>query len=66
MGFGGAFTEAAAYTLSQVSPDKRQEVIESNFDQEQGLGYTIGRIHIHSCEFALENYNYVEDNDVDL
>ena len=25
MGFGGTFTEAAAYILLQVSPDKRQE-----------------------------------------
>jgi len=66
IGFGGAFTEAAAYTLSQVSPDKRQEVIESYYDQEQGLGYTIGRVHIHSCDFALENYTYVDDFDVDL
>jgi glucosylceramidase len=66
MGFGGAFTEASAYTLSQVSPNKRQEVIQSYFDQENGLGYTIGRVHINSCDFALENYTYVKDDDVEL
>ncbi|MEI5907487.1 glycoside hydrolase family 30 protein [Bacillus spongiae] len=66
VGFGGAFTEAAAFTLSQMPEGKRQEVIENYFDQEKGLGYTIGRVHIHSCDFALENYTYVEDNDVEL
>lgn len=66
LGFGGAFTEATAYTLAQVSEDKRQEVIDKYFDQENGLGYTIGRVHIHSCDFALENYTYVEENDVEL
>ena len=66
IGFGGAFTEAAAYTLSRMSEDKRQEVINSYFDKEKGLGYSIGRVHIHSCDFALENYTYVEDYDTDL
>ncbi|WP_139904937.1 glycoside hydrolase family 30 protein [Clostridium thermarum] len=66
IGFGGAFTEAAAYTLSRMSGDKRQEVIEKYYDKEKGLGYSIGRVHIHSCDFALENYTYVEDNDVEL
>ncbi|WLR51414.1 glycoside hydrolase family 30 protein [Bacillus tianshenii] len=66
LGFGGAFTEASAYTLSQMSSDKRQEVLDSYFDQKNGLGYTIGRVHIHSCDFALENYTYVEDNDIEL
>ncbi|WP_163192431.1 glycoside hydrolase family 30 protein [Clostridium thermarum] len=66
IGFGGAFTEAAAYTLSRMSEDKRQEVIEKYYDKEKGLGYSIGRVHIHSCDFALENYTYVEDNDIEL
>ena len=66
LGFGGAFTEATAYTLAQMPDDKREEVINSYFDPEDGLGYTIGRVHIHSCDFALENYTYVEENDEEL
>ena len=66
LGFGGAFTEAAAHTLSQISPELRQEVIDSYFNQDNGLGYSLGRIHIHSCDFALENYTYVEENDKKL
>lgn len=66
LGFGGAFTEAAAYTLSRMSEDKRAEVIRSYYDTEDGIGYSIGRVHIHSCDFALENYTYVEDHDIEL
>lgn len=66
IGFGGAFTEATAYTLSRISPEKRAEVISKYFHPEHGLGYTIGRVHIHSCDFALGNYTYVEDNDTEL
>ncbi|MCL6457679.1 MAG: glucosylceramidase [Gorillibacterium sp.] len=65
-GFGGAFTEAAAYTLSRISPEKRQEAINACFDQKDGLGYSIGRVHIHSCDFALGNYTYVQDGDTEL
>lgn len=66
IGFGGAFTEAAAYTLSRMSEEKRREVLQQYFHPTEGLGYTIGRVHIHSCDFALGNYTYVEENDVEL
>jgi glucosylceramidase len=66
MGFGGAFTEAAAYTLAQIPEDERLKIIDSYFNQETGLGYSLARTHIHSCDFALENYTYVEENDVEL
>ncbi|WP_226583482.1 glycoside hydrolase family 30 protein [Halobacillus litoralis] len=66
MGFGGAFTEAAAYTLSQISEEQRMEVIESYYHPSKGLGYSLGRTHIHSCDFSLGNYTYVEDDDHEL
>ncbi|MFS1512420.1 glycoside hydrolase family 30 protein [Chengkuizengella sp. SCS-71B] len=66
MGFGGAFTEAAAYTLSEMSDEKRAEVIKKYFDPTDGLGYTLGRVHIHSCDFALGNYTYIEEGDTQL
>lgn len=66
LGFGGAFTESAAYSLGQISTEKREAVIKSYFDKKDGLGYNLGRTHIHSCDFALENYTYVEDGDETL
>ncbi|ERJ11596.1 glycoside hydrolase family 30 protein [Haloplasma contractile] len=66
VGFGGAFTEASAYTLSEMPEEKRTEAIKAYFDETNGLGYTIGRTHIHSCDFALGNYTYVSEGDKDL
>ncbi|PYZ96398.1 glucosylceramidase [Alteribacter lacisalsi] len=66
MGFGGAFTEAAAYTLSQVSPAHRERAITAYFSEGDGLGYNLGRTHIHSCDFSLENYTYVDEGDTAL
>lgn len=66
MGFGGAFTEAAAVTLSKMSADLREEVIEKYYDKNSGLNYNLGRVHIHSCDFALGNYTYVEEGDQEL
>ncbi|MFL8937341.1 glycoside hydrolase family 30 protein [Rossellomorea oryzaecorticis] len=66
IGFGGAFTEAAAYSLSLVSPEKSAEVIKRYFDPVEGLGYRLGRTHINSCDFSLGNYTYVEEGDASL
>ena len=66
-GFGGAFTEASAYTLSRMSPDKRSEAIKAYFDPKEGIGYTLCRTHINSCDFSLGNYAYTEvDGDTEL
>lgn len=66
LGFGGAFTEATAYNLSKVSKENRDKVIKAYFDQKEGLGYSIGRVHIHSCDFALGNYTYIDEYDETL
>ncbi|MHC5116837.1 MAG: glycoside hydrolase family 30 protein [Planctomycetota bacterium] len=66
-GFGGSFTEASAYTLSKLTPDKRAEVIKAYFDPTEGLGYTLCRTHINSADFSLGNYAYSEvDGDFEL
>ena len=66
VGFGGAFTESAAYTFYKMEPSKRAEILKKYFDPKEGIGYSIGRVHIHSCDFALGNYTYVEDDDKEL
>jgi len=65
IGFGGAFTESAAYTLSLLPQKKQDEIIQAYFSKE-GLSYNLGRTHIHSCDFALGNYTYVKENDKEL
>lgn len=66
IGFGGSFTESATYTLSKMSESQRHDVLKAYFDKDEGLGYTLGRIHMNSSDFSLENYTYVDDNDYTL
>ncbi len=66
LGFGGAFTEAASVTFDVLDKDKKQEAINAYFDKEKGLGYTLGRVHINSSDFALGNYTYIDEGDCDL
>lgn len=65
-GFGGAITEASAYTLSRLPEALRREALAACFDPAFGHGYTRTRLHINSCDFALENYDYIEAGDRSL
>jgi glucosylceramidase len=66
LGFGGAFTEAAAYTFYQMPSNLQKEVLDAYFNQTTGLRYNLGRVSIHSCDFSLDNYTYIEDGDEEL
>jgi glucosylceramidase len=59
-GFGGAFTEAAAVTWQALPPQAREQFLIDCFDPVRGHGYTLGRVHMNSCDFALGNYAHVE------
>ncbi len=54
-GFGGAITEAAAYSYSLLNDEDKKQVIQGYYD-ENGLNYAYGRLHIDSCDFCLGNY----------
>jgi glucosylceramidase len=53
VGFGGALTESSAWVLAQLPPDKRAEVIRRYYDPKDGIGYTLARTHLNSCDFSL-------------
>ena len=65
LGFGGAFTETSAYNFSLLSPDLQQKLAEALFGKS-GIGFNFCRTHINSSDFGLDEYTYVEENDVDL
>ena len=66
-GFGGAFTEASALTYCKLPEERQAELLRAYFDPNHGLGYTLCRTHINSCDFSLGNYAYDEvDGDIDL
>ena len=55
-GFGGAFTEAAAYVFSGLPAAERRRFLRACFDTARGNGYTLCRTHMNSCDFSLGNY----------
>ncbi len=63
IGFGGAFTETSAYNFAQVSDSVKSKIIDAYFDVDKGLGFNFCRTHINSCDFSLNEYTYVDDND---
>ena len=65
-GFGGAFTEAASTTLDKLSRENREKIIRLYFDNETGIGYNLGRVHMNSCDFSLGNYTCVDEGDETL
>ena len=66
VGFGGAFTEAAASVYQNASEEVKQQIVKMYFDKEEGLGYQLGRMAINSSDFALSNYTYFKKNAQDL
>jgi glucosylceramidase len=67
VGFGGALTESSAWVLAQLPADKRAEVIRRYYDPKEGIGYTLARTHINSCDFSLNMWSLAEaPGDYDL
>jgi glucosylceramidase len=59
-GFGGAFTEAAAVNWLALGAGRREELLNAYFDRDHGHGYSLCRVHMGSCDFALGNYSHAE------
>jgi glucosylceramidase len=66
VGIGGALTDAAAETFYKLPTDAQREILTAYFDPQKGIGYSLGRTHINSCDFSSESYTYVTNGDVML
>lgn len=66
LGVGGALTDAAAETFAKMPKAKQQEFLQAYFDKEKGIGYTLGRTNIHSCDFSSDTYTYITEGDAAL
>ncbi len=60
MGFGGAFTEAAALTWQQLTPAAADEFLQACFSPTQGHGYTLCRVPMGSSDFGLGNHAHAD------
>src|SRR5256714_11881980 len=63
LGIGGALTDASAETFAMLPAGKQREFLDAYFDANKGIGYTMGRTHIHSCDFSSASYTYVDEGD---
>jgi glucosylceramidase len=66
VGIGGALTDASAEVFAKLPPAKQRELLEAYYDPAKGIGYTLARTNIHSCDFSSASYTYVEEGDAAL
>lgn len=66
LGIGAALTDASAETFYKLSKENQKLFLEAYFDSEKGIGYSLARTIIHSCDFSSSSYTYVEEGDKDL
>jgi glucosylceramidase len=66
LGIGGALTDASAEVFAKLSKDKQQELLNAYFTKDKGIGYTLIRTNINSCDFSSDMYTYVAEGDKEL
>lgn len=66
LGIGGALTDASAETFAKLPPEKQEELLKAYYDTQKGIGYTLARTNINSCDFSSDSYAYVAEGDKDL
>ena len=66
VGIGAALTDAAAETFYKLNKDQQEIFLDSYFSKDKGIGYTLVRTIIHSCDFSTESYTYIEEGDESL
>jgi len=66
LGIGGAITDASAEVFAKLPADKQKEFLDAYYSKDKGIGYSLIRTNIHSCDFSSGSYTYVQEGDKDL
>lgn len=66
IGIGGAITDASAEVFAKLSKEKQQEFLNAYYSVDKGIGYSLARTNIHSCDFSSGSYTYVDEGDKEL
>ncbi|XP_077432150.1 lysosomal acid glucosylceramidase isoform X2 [Vanacampus margaritifer] len=61
-GFGGAMTDAAAMNILSLSAGAQDQLLRQYFSKE-GIGYTVVRVPMASCDFSTRLYTYADSRD---
>jgi glucosylceramidase len=65
-GIGAALTDASAETFAKLPKASQDEFLAAHFDKVKGIGYTVARTNINSCDFSSDMYTYVGNGDKEL
>jgi len=66
LGIGGAITDASAEVFSKLPNEKQEELLNAYYSKEKGIGYTLIRTNINSCDFSSDSYTYINEGDTSL
>jgi glucosylceramidase len=66
LGIGAALTDASAETFYKLSEKNQELFLESYFSIDNGIGYSLARTIIHSCDFSTKSYTYIDEGDAEL
>jgi glucosylceramidase len=66
LGIGGAITDASAEVFANLSPEKQKEFLDAYFSKDKGIGYSVIRTNMNSCDFSSQSYTYVSEKDKEL
>ncbi len=66
IGIGGALTDASAETFAKLPAAQQDELLRAYYSTDQGIGYTLARTNINSCDFSSDSYTYVTEGDSTL
>ena len=66
LGIGGAITDASAEVFAKLPIENQNEFISAYFTKDKGIGYSILRTNMGSCDFSSEMYDYVAEGDKSL
>jgi len=66
MGIGAAISDASAEVFAQLKEEDQERLLEAYYNKEKGIGYSLTRTTIHSCDFSSESYTYIEEGDKEL
>lgn len=66
IGIGGAITDASAEVFAKLPLNKQEEFLNAYYDKDKGVGYSLARTNINSCDFSSGSYSYVQDGDKSL
>lgn len=66
IGFGGALTRCTCCNLDLLGEERAKNALKSYFSKEEGIGYSLLRHPIGSCDFGPYSYDYLPKGANDL